>query len=68
MKRLATILLAGMLGALLGQGVSAGPAAALASWLHGRAAELACNERATRSLVAHEIGDFVGAAMFELES
>ncbi len=61
-------LLAGMLGALLGQGVSAGPAAALASWLHGRAAELACNERATRSLVAHEIGDFVGAAMFELES
>ena len=60
--------LAGMIGALLAQGVSVGPAAALASWVHGRAAELACVERGTRSLVAHELCEFVGPALFELES
>ena len=60
--------LTGMIAALLGAGCGAAGAAALGAYLHGRAAEIASRGRAARSLVAGDLLDSIGIALFELES
>jgi NAD(P)H-hydrate epimerase len=60
--------LAGIAGGLLAQGADdAGHAAALAAWLHGRAAEIACRGRSPRSLVAGDLLISLGEALHEVE-
>ncbi len=57
--------LAGLIGALIGQGLSPKDAAAVGVYAHGRAGEIASRGRA-RGLVAMEIADAVPAALAEL--
>lgn len=47
--------LAGLVGALLAQGLDSFTAAALAAWLHGRAAELVANGQGTAGMAASDL-------------
>lgn len=65
--------LAGILGAVVAQqrcatAAEAAVSAAVAVWLHGRAAELASVGRARRSLVAGDLAGWIGVALAELEA
>ncbi|HAK96745.1 MAG TPA: NAD(P)H-hydrate dehydratase [Planctomycetes bacterium] len=57
--------LAGVLGALLGQGWEPFDAAVLGVWLHGRAGDLACAEVGEESLIAGDITRHLAAAIRE---
>jgi len=59
--------LGGMLGSLLAQGLEAPAAATLAVYLHGLAAELACEQSSPRSLLAGDLLPAIGLAYATLE-
>ncbi len=59
--------LAGMLGALLAQGMPAFPAAVLGTYLHGRAGDLGARELSQLALRAGDLLDYLPAAILELE-
>jgi NAD(P)H-hydrate epimerase len=60
--------LTGILAGLLAQGVPAAPAASLAAWLHGRAAEHSSAGRAARCLTAGDLLLGIGLAFRELSA
>ena len=61
--------LAGMIAGLLAQGCTAFQAAALASYMHGRAADLWCQEgREARSLLASDLITMIPKVFYELRS
>ncbi len=59
--------LTGMVCGLLGQGLRAGDAAALAAWVHGAAAEAAASRTSTRSLLPTEVADSIGETFRAVE-
>jgi len=59
--------LTGITATLAAQGCSALTAAALAAYLHGRAAEVVSAQMGTRSPLASEIADALGAVLAELD-
>jgi len=58
--------LAGMVGALLAQGMSPLEAGALAAYVHGRAGEAAASALTPRSVIADDVPDFLPEAIGEL--
>ncbi|MBN2184782.1 MAG: NAD(P)H-hydrate dehydratase [Candidatus Krumholzibacteriota bacterium] len=59
--------LAGAVGGILAQGVSAGSAARVGVYLHSRAADLAAQETGERSMIAGDCCNALPLAMIELE-
>ncbi len=59
--------LAGVIGALLAQGLAPEEAATLAVWLHGRSGELAAEDLGPRSVMARDVLDSLPEAFQELE-
>jgi NAD(P)H-hydrate epimerase len=57
--------LAGVIGALLGQGFELCAAATLGVWLHGRAGDLACEELGEESMLASDIARHLARATRE---
>ena len=60
--------LAGIIAALIGQGISAFDAAALGAWVHGRAGDLGAMKLGQTALTAVDIIGHLPAALKELES
>ena len=60
--------LAGMLLALLGQGVAAYEAACTAVWLHGRAGDLAARDKGEYSMTPSDLLERISAAILEVEN
>ena len=60
--------LAGIAGAFLAQGMPAAEAAALAAFVHGRAAEALSERMSARSLLARDLASELGAVLRTLES
>jgi hydroxyethylthiazole kinase-like uncharacterized protein yjeF len=58
--------LTGLLGGLLAQGMEASDAAALAAYLHGRAADILARDIAARSLVSGDLLLGIGKALSEI--
>jgi ADP-dependent NAD(P)H-hydrate dehydratase len=58
--------LTGLVAALLGQGLAAFDAAALAAWVHGRAGDLAADARGQAGLIATDLLDHLPAALREV--
>lgn len=59
--------LTGVIGGLLAQGMEMTEAAVYGTYLHGRAGDLAVCEKGNRSLLAHEIADFMNQVIKESE-
>ncbi|MCS7034121.1 MAG: NAD(P)H-hydrate dehydratase, partial [Phycisphaerae bacterium] len=59
--------LAGVIGSLMGQGMSAFDGACAAAWIHGRAGELAGAELGRRSALARDVIAQLGRAIAEYE-
>ncbi|MFC1481500.1 NAD(P)H-hydrate dehydratase [Candidatus Neomarinimicrobiota bacterium] len=59
--------LSGIIGTLLSQGVRADEAAIMGVWLHGRAGDLARDVVGTAGMTAHEIQEFIPAALKEFD-
>ena len=60
--------LAGVIGGLLAQGAELQDAAVLGVCLHGMAGDAAARALGKRSLLAHEIGDFISEALSEVQT
>ncbi len=60
--------LAGMILALLGQGVAAYEAACTAVWLHGRAGDLAARDKGEYSMTPSDLLERISAAILEVEN
>lgn len=60
--------LAGVIGSLLAQGVEPSEAAVLGVCLHGLAGDTAAKALGKRSILAHEIGDFIPEALAGLQA
>jgi NAD(P)H-hydrate epimerase len=60
--------LTGIVAGLMAQGAEPLDAACVASWLHGRAGELAAEDRSTRGVVAGDLLWSMGDALLELEA
>lgn len=58
--------LSGLIGALLARGMTAGEAARLGVWIHGRAADLIVQEIGADALIASDLARGFGAAFREL--
>ncbi len=60
--------LAGVIAALVGQGLSAFDAAVLGAWVHGRAGDLGAKQLGQTALTAPDLIDYLPAAFQELET
>ncbi len=58
--------LTGIILGLLARGFSSGQAALAGVWIHGRAGDLAANEKSEEALIAGDIADALGMAFLEL--
>ncbi|MDA3935964.1 MAG: NAD(P)H-hydrate dehydratase [Actinomycetota bacterium] len=58
--------LAGMVGALLAQGLSPLEAGALGAWVHGRAGDHAARELTETCMIAEDVPNFISSAVREL--
>lgn len=57
--------LSGVIGSLIGQGMTAFDAACAGAWIHGKAGELAGEKLGARSVLAREVIENLGAALRE---
>ena len=60
--------LGGMLAALIGQGLDPGSAAALAVWLHGRAGDLAAEEKGEHGMLPSDLVEKIPRAILEIHN